>query len=229
MCVKMGAQVPNPNRKSLSPRRPTDIRAKRRNETWLQWRSRVAYLDQTERDKSEPLVTIEAEGHGDYYDDFVTHAETGTVCRTKRNRQSSSMALLHQRGHIDDDQLAAALEIARVAESIESSVAVRGASMEARVDNSIGMHDVLVERLSAVRLEMTYSAWRNCLPMPRRMVIDMILTDRTLKTTARVHRMGWTLARRRLIGALDLWLKKRDEVWRKVDECDIEAAHRRIG
>ena len=59
---------------------------KRRNETDLQWRSRLARAEQEARDQAEPIVPIHAERHGDYERDFVTHVETGTKAMTSINR-----------------------------------------------------------------------------------------------------------------------------------------------
>ena len=88
---------------------------------------------------------------------------------------------------------------------------------------------MLTERLSHVRLEMTYNRWRDRLPMPRRMVIDMVISDRDLVGTARVHNIPWRQARCRLIAALDLWLELRDAVWREIDGDDTARAYRRLG
>jgi hypothetical protein len=76
---------------------------------------------------------------------------------------------------------------------------------------------------------MTYNRWRDRLPMPRRMVIDMVIGDRDLVGTARVHNVPWRDARRRLMAALELWLELRDAVWREVDGDDATRAYRRLG
>ena len=75
-----------------------DPRAKRPHENHLQWHSRVARMDQEERDRNEPIVPIEAERHGDYVEGFVMHIETRTTAHTKRNRIQSPIAIMHMRG-----------------------------------------------------------------------------------------------------------------------------------
>lgn len=62
-----------------------DPYAKRATETHLQWRSRVAAMEQAVRDRSEPVVPREAQRHGEYGDQFVYHLESGTKVQTKRN------------------------------------------------------------------------------------------------------------------------------------------------
>ncbi|MFX8813237.1 hypothetical protein ABTM61_20120, partial [Acinetobacter baumannii] len=81
------------------------------------------------------------------------------------------------------------------AEAIERAVSVKCASMEARVDHAGSARDILVERLAAVRREQTYSRWRQTLPSPKRLVLDMVLTPRSLVATARVHNVPWRRAR----------------------------------
>ena len=62
-----------------------DPYAKRPRETHLEWRSRIAALDLAQRDRTEPIVPDEAQGHGDYRDEFVYHHESGCKTQTKRN------------------------------------------------------------------------------------------------------------------------------------------------
>jgi hypothetical protein len=206
-----------------------DPYAKRPHETDLEWRSRTAHLGQTQRNRFEPLVTLEAEGHGDYEWSNVMHVETGQIAVTKRNRRASAMTTLHERGQITDEQYASSNEIARVVEIIESAVSVRGASLEARVDNSGAGRDVLIERLWQVQIEATYTKWRDRLPMPRRMYVDMIVCDRTLMATARSYGVPWVKARKHLFAALDRWGDFREAIWRNVDEDDVARIHRWIG
>lgn len=185
-------------------------------------------MSEFERETGEPIMTPEAEAHGDFDDVFVPD-EGGQLARTKRRRSASSMARMHERGQITGDQHAAAMEIALVAELIERSVTVRGASFESRVDGSGSSRDALVERLAMVRLERAYSDWRRFLPIPRRMVIDMVLADRDLFATARVFRVSWPTARKRLIAALDRWCDIRERTWRDVDERDVLQRYAMLG
>jgi hypothetical protein len=156
------------------------------------------------------------------------HVETQTLARTKRNRQVSPYLSLYERGTIDKDQYGAALEIAAAAEMITRAVSIRGANLGARVDQSGSAHDALVERLATVRLEIAYTIWRNRLPMPRALYLDMIIGHGSLAAKARQHRLGWPRAKRLLIRSLDRWIEVRESVARRVDEEDLEAAHKRL-
>lgn len=202
-------------------------REKRRNETHLEWQQRIDRLD----DAGEGLIvpTLETMQHGDYREEFVTHVETNTKAQVRRNRQQSSLVLLWEREQIDDQQLLAAAEIARCVEMIERSVAVRGASLEARVDNAGAGRDVLVERLTLVRIERTYALWRERLPTPKRMVIDMLTGTTGLKAVARRYGRSLPVARNLMIDALNRWLDLRDRVWRSIDREDVEWAQKRVG
>lgn len=213
---------------SRKPGRKRDPRVKRRDETYALWQARLDAMSDFERETGEPIITPEAEAHGEFDDVFVPD-EGGHLAKTKRRRSASSMARMHEKGQITADQHAAAMEIALVAELIERSVSVRGASLEARVDSSGSGRDVLVERLAIVRLERAYSDWRRFLPMPRRMVIDMVLADRDLYATARMFRVSWPTARKRLIAALDRWTDIRERTWRDVDERDVLQRYAMIG
>ena len=66
----------------------TNPLAKRASETDLQWRSRIAAAKQAERDKTQPLVTPEAERHGKYVDAFVVDPEGhgSTMAKVSVNR-----------------------------------------------------------------------------------------------------------------------------------------------
>ncbi len=87
---------------------------------------------------------------------------------------------------------------------------------------------MLLERLSQVRDEAAYTRWRRQLPLPRRMILDMVLVDRPMATTARMHGVRWEDARDKLIGALDLWCQLRARVGKEIDAADLDRAHARI-
>lgn len=197
-------------------------------ETHREWQDRIDVAEIVRRHPGEPLMPAEAQAHGDYIDSVIVHVESNTRATTKRSRQQSALALMHERGAISPAQYEAAGQIARVAESIERAVSLRGARLEPRVDCGGSARDMLTERLSQVRLEMTYNRWRDRLPMPRRMVIDMVIADRDLVATARVHNVPWRAARSRLIAGLDLWLELRDAVWREIDGDDTARAYQRL-
>lgn len=198
------------------------------NETLTQWRSRCDLEVMIARKLGEPTLTDETRSQGFYEEIFVTHVETNTKAKVHRNRRQSGMAHLHERGILNHDQYAAALDIARIVEVIGRNVTVRCASLEARVDQQGSARSVLFETLAQVRLERTYTAWRAKLPMPKRLVIDLVLSDRSLKATARGHHVSWVKAKVMLIRALDCWLDERDRSWREVDIDDALAAQRRV-
>lgn len=206
----------------------SDIRTKRRDETHGQYLARMDALAPFERETGDPILPPEAEKHGDFDDAFIPD-EGGQLTKTKRRRSTSSLARMADNGQITLDQLAAAFEIAAVAENIQRAASVRCASLEARVDSSGSARDALVERLHLVRMEQAYSLWRSHLPVPKRMVVDMVLADRALFVIARAHRVGWPKARQRLVRALDGWIDIRERIWREVDERDVLARYARLG
>lgn len=203
-------------------------RSKRPNETDLEWRLRVEQEEQLRLRHSGPLVTPEAEQHAEYRDDFVLHIETFTLARTKRNMATSPFADLFFRGVIDKDQYGASVEIVAAAEIVMREAGMRGASYEARVDGSGSARDALVEHIAYVRLSVAYTKWRNRLPTPKRMILDMVLEPGSLKAKARKYKLGWPRARSLLIRALDNWIDVREIVAKDIDERDVEWAHKRI-
>lgn len=205
-----------------------DMRAKRRDETHAQWQSRLDAMAPIERETGEPVLTPEQQATGDFEDAFVPD-EAGHLAKTKRRKSASSLMRMTDNGQLSLDQLAAALEIAAVAESLQRSASLRCASLEARVDGSGSARDALIERLHLVRMEQAYSVWRQRLPVPKRMAIDMVLSDRALFATARVYRMSWPKARARLVDALDAWIEVRARIWREVDDRDVLARYARLG
>ena len=198
------------------------------HETTAQWKLRLAIDRQMARNAGEPLIPLEAEAQADYGDGFIVHVETNTKAWTKRNRTTSPIATMHERGQLTAMQFAAAGQIAFTAEAIERAVSVKCASMEARVDHSGSGRDVLVERLAAVRREQTYTLWRRTLPTPKRLVLDMVLTPRSLVATARVYNVPWRRARMFLLDALDRWSDIEERVWRDIDIDYLNAAIARL-
>lgn len=198
-----------------------DPRLKRRGETHLQWRQRLDRLADAES-YGQSLVTSEARQHAEYHTETVVHEE-GSMAKVMRNSTRSALARMHQVGQITPEQYEASLEIAAVAETIARAVSVRGASLEARVDNSGSSKDILIERLSRVRLEHTYSRWRMALPRKHAaLIVSMILRDSALKAKARMAGMPWYPARQMMKDALDLWSEMKERVWASVDEDDVQ-------
>lgn len=160
----------------------------------------------------------------DAYRDDIIHAETFTRATVNRFRQYSALGEMHERGQLTDDQFYAAQQIARVAEMIQRNASVQCASLEARVDYAGSAKDILVERLGQVRMEVAYSKWRTSIAMPRRMILDMVLEDRSLFVTARVYRVGWPRAKRLLREALDLWCELLWKARKDIEQEDLDRA-----
>lgn len=78
--------------------------AKRRDETELQFRSRLARARQEARDRSEPIAPHEAQRHGDYQAGFVTHVETNTKAHTLVNRGGTALDRWRNSGKLSDSQ-----------------------------------------------------------------------------------------------------------------------------
>lgn len=211
----------------LKPQEPRSSKAKMPGETHLQWVTRITQIEHAEATRTEPLVTPEAQQHADYELATVTDSE-GATARTLRNRQMSAITLMHERGQITEEQLHAAQQIADVAERIERSVSTRAHSLDPRVDQSGSARDPGIESLSRVRMERTYSAWRDRLPMPKRLVLDMVLADRAFTRIAQRFNVAPNRAKRLLVNALDNWIEIRAKVYREVDQEDVDAAEKRV-
>jgi len=134
-----------------------------------------------------------------------------------------ALAQLHANGTIDSEQLEWAAQIANVHRSIESDVAVAIASLEARVDQS-ARAPAVAERIHRVRMHAAYGIWRKMLPMPKRLVLDMIVGDAigysVAATRYRVHKRK---ARRLLIEAVQRWPLCVAHAFSAVDQADVDA------
>lgn len=205
-----------------------DFRARKHGETNLQWEVRVIQEDLLRRQMDGPLLPREAEQHAEYIEGFVMHAETNTLAHTKRRKSASGLVRLHENGKIDNDQFGAAMEIVDVIESLTRAVAVGRSNYEMRVDCGHTPLGNMLEHIGWARLEMAYSRWRIRIPTPKRMILDMLVVDRSLAATARVYHMSWHRARDLLTDALDLWIEIRDDIAKRVDQDDLDAAHARL-
>lgn len=201
---------------------------KRRGETDLEFRARLAQA-MREGKRFGDIITPETARQGDYGETFVTHVESNTKAQTMRNRRYSALELMHEKGTITPEQFGTYQQICEVAEKIARGAGVKTGSLVARVDNSGGNRDLLLERLAWVRLEATYTTWRNRLPMPRAMVLEMITLDRDLKATARVYNKPWPKARAMMLRSLDLWNEIHEAMHRQIDEQDVERIYRGLG
>lgn len=147
----------------------------------------------------------------------------------------SAIHRMHALGKISAEELAAAEEIAMVVEMIERDVSMGTGSfailseMLVRVDCSGSARDQLVESLGRIRLELAYRAWRQCVPNPKRMIIDMVTSNVPYVRLAASYGMHWRTARKRLISALRMWPQFKDNARHFVDRDDVHAAYERLG
>ena len=119
-------------------------------------------------------------------------------------RRPGSLARLHASGAIDDDQLAAAEGILDAWRGVVAGVAVRTASLEARVDGG-GHGKAEGEMLGRVHADLAYGRWRQAVGGDAAAVLDVVVHDQGLTIVARRYRMSMARARRMLVVALDQW------------------------
>ena len=166
------------------------------------------------------------------------HRRNGTVqthqAAAVLELRQGALARLHRSGAISNDQLGWALEIAAEHERIDADVAVRSASLEARVDVS-RVDNAAFESLGRVRRAMAYTRWRAALPdlLPDRStaaqhVLAMVVDDLGVTWAARRLRMSVRRTRKVLTDALDLWPEIMGGVARQVDEDDVIVAWARL-
>ena len=208
-------------------RRKVDPNARRAGETHWQWRDRVAIQKAAEERKGQRIVTPEAEASG-LNKEWVRNLDDGTVTETYRRRSTSSLERLEARGVITDMQLQAARDIAEVAERIERQVGVKTASLMARVDCEGSGRDPHYESLTRVRYERAYSDWRLKLPLPRRMVLDMVTEDHQLAAIGVRHGKHWRAAIETLKRALDKWEECKDDAFNRIDQDDVDSSQARL-
>lgn len=181
-------------------------------------------IDQAEADAARNAKLAEHDSRPS-----VRESTWQTAERARKVRQSPLLRM-HKLGKISNDELRAAIEIGQVVEMIELAVSIRSASLEARVDCSSSSRDALVEGLKMVRLEVAYRAWREAIPTPRRMIIDMVASsNESYVELARRHKLHWRTARKRLISALRLWPTFKKLAEDSVDRSDLAAVYARLG
>jgi hypothetical protein len=144
-------------------------------------------------------------------------------------RRASPLERMRALGKISEDELAAGEEIASVAEMIERTVGVRSNSLEARVDYAGSARDALVESLGRIRMEVAYTAWRNSLVKPPRLVLDMILTNVSYVAIAARYEIPYRIARKRLVSALRAWPEFKYLARIDVKPEDVIETYQRIG
>lgn len=144
-----------------------------------------------------------------------------TLEHASRTHQGA-LAQLHLNGTIDAEQLEWAAQIANVHRSIESDVAVVIASLEARVDQSRSTN-LAGESIRRVRLHHAYTIWRDELPQPKGLVLDMLVGEPVGYTVAaKRYRVHNRTARQRLLHAIDRWPECVSLAYRIVTEQEVE-------
>jgi hypothetical protein len=155
-----------------------------------------------------------------------THEHFNSIPSRRRDWPLARMARL---GKITADELAAAHEIASIVEIFHRSGAVGCASMEARVDYAGSAKDALIETLGRIRMELAYRGWREAIPEPKSMILDMIMLNVPYVVLAKQHRLHWRTARKRLMTALRLWPTFKILAKHEVAEADVFEVYQRIG
>lgn len=148
--------------------------------------------------------------------------------RASRTHQGALARLWHS-GAITSDQLAAAVEIATVAERIGADVSVRTASLETRIDSGRRGDGAFFEALSRVRHEVAYTRWRAAIDGPVGAVLDMVVGETVgFTVVAARYRMHNRRAKKLLIDALDLWPRVLRAVCKEIDPAALAKAHATI-
>lgn len=147
-----------------------------------------------------------------------------TLEHAQRTHQGA-LAQLHANSTIDNDQLEWSAEIANVHRSIESDVRVSVASLEARVDQSRNNGSMAGESIRRIRLHLAYGYWRDLLPQPKQLVLDMIVGDAIgYSVAAARHHVHHRKAKRELIAAINRWPECVDRSYRRHSDDEIERA-----
>ncbi|MBA4091404.1 MAG: hypothetical protein C0494_12560, partial [Sphingobium sp.] len=136
-----------------------------------------------------------------------SHKAYGTPETWDRSLRTHDDALiqLHRNGTLDKEQLEWAAQIGNVYRSLEADVGIKVASLEARVDQSRGGGRT-AEHVMRVRAHLAYGYWRDALPTPKQMVLDMIVGDAVGYTVAaRRYRVHNRKAKRLLLEAINRW------------------------
>ena len=91
--------------------------AKRKDETDLQWRSRLARMEETRKAQGEDVVTPEAARKG--LERSTVQDEDGRNWASYRRKTRSALEYMRQQGSLSDEQYYSAQRIAQIAEMIE--------------------------------------------------------------------------------------------------------------
>lgn len=140
-----------------------------------------------------------------------------------------ALAGLCARGIITAEQLGWAEEIQSVAEGIERDVAMHIVNYEPRIDNSASAKNVLVEGLMKARRELAYGRWRIMLPMPKRLVLDMLVGEPIgYSVAARRYGVPKRTAKKYLLRAIDRWPECMEWAESQVDREDLDRTRERL-
>lgn len=130
---------------------------------------------------------------------------------------------LERNGTITKEQKEWATQISNVHRSIEADVAVKGASLEARVDGS-SRPPAIAERIHRVRMHKAYDYWRKLVPAPKGLVFDMIVGDQIGYTVAaKRYRVHNRKAKRLMLEAIERWPACVAAAFSVVNQADVDA------
>ena len=136
---------------------------------------------------------------------------------------SGALAQLHANGVIDKDQLEWVAQIANVYRSLEADVGVKIASLEARVDTS-SRPQAVAERIHRVRMHRAYGYWRDMIPAPKALVLDMVVGDAIgFTVAAKRYRVHNRKAKRLLLEAINRWPVCVAHAFSAVDQAMVDA------
>jgi hypothetical protein len=151
------------------------------------------------------------------------------IARVPERQRQSPLARMVKIGSISAEELASAHEICRVVEIIDRDVMVSCSSLEARVDHSGSGRNILIESLGRIRAEVAFQAWHEMIPMPRAMIMDMIVRDVNYRQTSNKYNINWRTARKRLKTALRLWETVKIEARHKITEEAVSDVYQLLG
>ncbi len=183
-------------------------------------------LSRAARAEADPLLRRELEATAARLVmlDRWKHKNEGTPeTHDKASRQrQGTIARLFELGTIDADQLGWAAEIAAAAEEIERDVVIRPMTYEPRIDCAHSTDGLLIEGLHRVRRSVAYTHWRGRLPMPKRMVLDVLSIEQlSLTVSAERHNVHRRVVKRAVIRALNGWPASLEFAENRVDVSEL--------
>jgi len=156
-------------------------------------------------------------------DRYLGKAGTPETLAAADSTHSGGLEQLERNGTITKDQREWAAQIANVYRSIEADVGVKVASLEARVDQS-RRSPAIAERIHRVRMHRAYAIWRDLIPAPKALVLDMIVGDAIgYSVAARRYRVHKRKAKRLLVESIDRWPLCVARAFSAVDQAVVDA------